>query len=150
MFMFHSSTLSSSSTFSTTIVRLVTSAAMASRVGKKSAPTTPNVRGISIRVFPSLLLIVTRRMFPCRTSFLIVETSFSPLIVNSSLRTSSSSMLRLPSELILICSMPIRQEGGCEPFPGICPGSGYEPLTPQFRLDISHDVTSYVKPENLK
>ena len=48
-----------SSVFSTTIVHSVTSAAMApmaARVGNSTAPTTPSVSGISIRVFPSLVL----------------------------------------------------------------------------------------------
>ena len=50
------------SLLSATIVHSVTSAAiapMAARVGRNNTPTTPNVSGISIRVLPSLFLIVT-------------------------------------------------------------------------------------------
>lgn len=69
------------------MVQLATKAAMAptaAHTGMRATPTTPTVRGISIRVLPSEFLMMIRRALPSLTSSLTLVTSFSPEIVNSS------------------------------------------------------------------
>jgi hypothetical protein len=82
-----------SSSFSTTMLQSVTSAAMApiaAQTGRSAAPTRPSVSGTSIKAFPSSFLMMRRRMLPSCTSYFAFASKLSPLTLYSSVRTFSS------------------------------------------------------------